>query len=201
MADKYQNYEQLSSDMEEGVDYRIRLKKRESTVCVVAPHGGKIEYGTSELAEAIVGHKFNFYAFEGLLKTGSRDLHITSHKFDEPIGLKVSSLSRTVFGVHGRKDCNDFKTVYLGGLDKSLIRKLADNLADNLAAIGVPTKIGGHPFKAENKHNICNRGKSGMGGQLEISKSMREALLKSKTHLDEFSYAVQSSLEWLQEKY
>jgi phage replication-related protein YjqB (UPF0714/DUF867 family) len=33
---------------------------------VIAPHGGAIEPGTTEVAEAIAGDRFSFYTLEGV---------------------------------------------------------------------------------------------------------------------------------------
>lgn len=43
-----------------------------------APHGGGIEPGTSEIADAIGGERGSFYTFGGLKSSGTADLHITS---------------------------------------------------------------------------------------------------------------------------
>jgi phage replication-related protein YjqB (UPF0714/DUF867 family) len=58
-------------------------------VAVIAPHGGGIEPGTSELATAIAGDDFSLYLFEGLKSAGNGELHITSTNFDEPISAKA----------------------------------------------------------------------------------------------------------------
>lgn len=48
MSNAYRNYQDLA-DL--GKDYRIVVERRsDSSVAVVAPHGGSIELGTSEVA-------------------------------------------------------------------------------------------------------------------------------------------------------
>lgn len=190
MADKYLNYKQLSSEMIEGSDYKIRPINRNSWITIVAPHGGKIEPGTSELAEAIAGSSLNFYAFEGCRRSNNRDLHITSHKFDEPRGLKIVSSSNTALGIHGRRDGDDPLTVYLGGRDRHLIKRLESELNK----VGIRTKTIGHPFPAKNKYNICNRGLTGRGAQLEIPKTKRDGLRDCPTEFEAFIKAVQKAL-------
>jgi phage replication-related protein YjqB (UPF0714/DUF867 family) len=44
---------------------------------VIAPDGGSIEPGTSEIALKIAGLDFSFYAFEGRRKQHNNCLHIT----------------------------------------------------------------------------------------------------------------------------
>jgi phage replication-related protein YjqB (UPF0714/DUF867 family) len=45
-------------------------------LAILAPHGGGIEPGTSELAEAVAGEGLSFYAFEGLKRSGNAVLHV-----------------------------------------------------------------------------------------------------------------------------
>ncbi len=98
---------------------RVRIETRRDAAAVIAPHGGGIEPGTSELAEAIAGADLSFYAFEGLKKDGNGDLHVTSDHFDEATAIELVSASPTVVAVHGELKCTD-KVAFLGGLDKDL---------------------------------------------------------------------------------
>jgi phage replication-related protein YjqB (UPF0714/DUF867 family) len=82
MVDKYANFQQLSAAERRGIDYRICAVCRDSRVAIIAPHGGKIERGTSDFARAIAGEDYNLYCFEGLRRRPLRDLHITSAHFD-----------------------------------------------------------------------------------------------------------------------
>ena len=99
--DKYQDFDSLSKKEREGIDFRICLTKKESAVAVIAPHGGKIEPGTSRIATVIAGDTFNLYCFEGLKKAHNKTLHITSHRFDEPKCLELLVGCKHVIAVHG----------------------------------------------------------------------------------------------------
>jgi phage replication-related protein YjqB (UPF0714/DUF867 family) len=57
MADKYANFGEIAK-AEKRFLVRSKLRNTSSTV-VVAPHGGKIEPGTSEIAEAIAGQNLS----------------------------------------------------------------------------------------------------------------------------------------------
>src|SRR3954469_3929504 len=81
--DKYLNFAELSAAALAGVDYRIRARAAGSTL-LLAPHGGNIEPGTTELAEAIAAADHSFYTFESLRDTQNADLHLTSARYDEP---------------------------------------------------------------------------------------------------------------------
>ena len=101
MTDQYSRFEALARCEVDGRDFRVRSCQRDGATIVVAPHGGRIEPGTSEIAEAIAGADLSFYAFEG---TRSRDngwLHITSTRFDEPQCLKLIASVERVVTVHG----------------------------------------------------------------------------------------------------
>ena len=51
MSDRYASYVQLAESEREGQDYSVRVEgDRSSAILVLAPHGGSIEPGTSELA-------------------------------------------------------------------------------------------------------------------------------------------------------
>ncbi len=86
-------------------DYRIRVRERESGTVIIAPHGGRIERGTSQIAEAVAGNQHTFYAFEGLkscLKS-NRVLHITSDHFDEPTALALITRAERVIAIMERR--------------------------------------------------------------------------------------------------
>ncbi len=77
--DKYSNFEALQAEQTEGRDFHVQVAMREdSAVAVIAPHGGAIEPGTSELVVAIAGEELSFAIFEGAMAAQNRDLHITS---------------------------------------------------------------------------------------------------------------------------
>jgi phage replication-related protein YjqB (UPF0714/DUF867 family) len=83
--DKYESYEELRQNEQEH-HFQIHHQEGSSGVAVMAPHGGGIEPGTTEIARGVAGTDHTFYAFEGLKPGGNQDLHITSTNFDEPVG-------------------------------------------------------------------------------------------------------------------
>src|SRR5262245_27313861 len=101
MADKYPNFRTLARHERAGVDFRIVVRAAEPRFAVVAPDGGGIEPGTSEIADAGAGRELSFYAFEGLKPRGNADLHITSTRFDEPLCLSLIGQSGVVVTIHG----------------------------------------------------------------------------------------------------
>lgn len=191
MTDWYASYGELEAVEKRGVDFDIRCQDRGSEVAIFAPHGGWIEPGTSQLAEAIAGDDLSLYCFEGL-KPGRehRELHITSTLFDEPTALALAARTRMVVGIHGRADHDDAQTVWMGGRDE-VIRNA---VASELEAAGFAALRSGHRFLATNPNNICNRGASGRGVQLELPRSLRDRLRADAIDRRVFADAIRRAL-------
>lgn len=166
--DRYKNFADLAAHETEGVDYSISAVRRPgSTIAVIAPHGGGIEPGTTRITRAIAGNELSLYLFEGIKKTGNKVLHITSHRFDEPQCIELVGQCDSVVAIHG---CDyDGEQVLLGGLDKAL----KDRLSGALRQTGLHVETDGHPLQATDRNNICNRGRSGKGVQLELTAALR----------------------------
>jgi phage replication-related protein YjqB (UPF0714/DUF867 family) len=138
---------------------------------VIAPHGGHIEGRTSEIARLIAGDDHGLYLFEGLRTTGDNFdcLHLSSHRFDEPRALDLIADCDTVISVHGYAAPGP--DVLLGGLCEGLKHELAQTLTQ----AGFSCLTEGHPFPGRHPRNICNRGRSAAGVQLELSRALRKA--------------------------
>jgi phage replication-related protein YjqB (UPF0714/DUF867 family) len=168
MADKYASFADLAAGETAGRDYRVRALEREgSPVIVLAPHGGGIEIGTSELAELVAGIEHSLFLFEGLKPYGAnRDLHITSHRFDHPQCIALAATREVTLAIHG---CRGESHIYVGGLDL----ELTVLLGTHLASAGLETSVAGHCYPGRHPLNICNRGVRGRGAQLEITRDLR----------------------------
>ena len=171
MADKYRNYQELRAHEQLGADFRIYTREADASVGIIAPHGGKIERGTSELAKAIAGTDYRIYCFEGAKADNNSLLHLTSTNFDEPQCLQLVAGCDCVIAVHGCSEGG--RTIFLGGRDIVL----RDAIRGKLAAAGFTTGI--HPDA--NLHgtalgNICNRGRRKRGVQLEIGPDLRDTI-------------------------
>ena len=165
----YRCYADLTRAQVEGADFNICVQRQpESAVAILAPHGGAIEAGTSEIARAVAGSEFNLYLFEGIRPSGNyAALHLTSHCFDEPRCLALLSACDHVVTIHGCR--GDTPRALLGGLDLGL-RKL---ISDAIAAVGIEAHLLGHPYRAVHPRNICNRGRRGAGVQIELTSALR----------------------------
>lgn len=169
--DKYKNFEELKNNE---TLYEICFVERSSGAAIIAPHGGKIEPGTSEIARAIAGTEHSFYSFNGLKKSGNkRTLHITGINFDEPTAVAIVEQSERVVAIHGCKGTD--KYIELGGLDNNL-----KNLIEGRLSKEFKIKSPKDTRRGESKRNICNRSKNN-GVQIEISKGLRDSMFEANT--------------------
>lgn len=169
MGKTYESYLELRSAEREGMDYRVRSRKGSSGIAVMAPHGGDIEPGTTEIAEATALSQHAFYSFEGLKPDHNLDLHIASTLFDEPEGLRIASEATTVITIHGCREQDPL--VLAGGLDVELRRIVTRGLETAGFIIREDPRLPGR-----NLMNICNRSRLGRGMQLEISRGLRKMM-------------------------
>jgi phage replication-related protein YjqB (UPF0714/DUF867 family) len=181
--DKYQSFKELSAIEIEGKDFRRIIKPvKSSNIAIIAPHGGGIEFETSRICREIAGDEFNCYIFEGIKPRNNIDLHITSHNFNDPLCLELLSTCDQVISVHGfraRKEC-----VVVGGLDTLLMHKFKDALLN----VGIQVAEN-HKFPASNPNNICNRGFTNKGVQIEIS-----GLLRRSVNIDKLIVSIRNIL-------
>ena len=171
--DIYSSFSQLNLTEVEGVDFRIHRRMGESNIAIVAPHGGKIERGTMSIADHIAGQNHHFYCFEGMKPTVAENkvLHITSNRFDEPVALSLVRRSGRVITIHGAK--GNEVAVYAGGLDMELRCNVLQSIRrHNIVACDDPSPT----RQGRGKTNICNRGKSGKGLQLEFTYGLRQQI-------------------------
>lgn len=171
--DRYANFAALSRDQRAGVDFAVRLRWGTSGVAVLAPHGGRIEPGTSEIARALAGREHTLYEFAGLKPTRNGALHLRSEHFDEPRALEVIAGSRFLIVVHGCTGTEDI--IQVGGFlpfQRELIQTLT----------GLGWAVAQRPrFRGRHPHNLCNRLGPGRGLQLEVSAALRRRLTADGT--------------------
>ena len=185
----YANFRELAGHEVEGRDYRIRVELREPGVLIMAPHGGKIEPTTAEVAEAIAGMDYSFYSFEGLKEDGNGVLHIESHLFDEPRALRAVEKADILITVHGQIDQKD-EFVMIGGLHDNLRFEVTQQLEE----VGFQTRPPTEGLAGTDPMNICNRGKSKQGVQLEVSRKVRDLLKNNRDRLRVFAEAVRRAI-------
>jgi phage replication-related protein YjqB (UPF0714/DUF867 family) len=191
MTSPYKSFNELTTQEVEGRDYRIRLQLKDGRVLVMAPHGGKIERMTSEIAEAIAGDNYSFYSLEGLKEDGNSLLHIESHLFDEPLALRAVEKADIVVSVHGQLDHRE-EFIMVGGLSVDL----RSEIKRQLEAVGFQTRPPTEGLQGIDPDNICNRGRWKGGAQLEISRKVRDSLRSDANRLQLFADAVRKAIRY-----
>jgi phage replication-related protein YjqB (UPF0714/DUF867 family) len=173
--DTYGDFRELAVREADNVGYRIRTIDADTTL-ILAPHAGGIEPGTSELAEAIAGSEHSLYLFEGIKARGNGELHITSARFDEPSCLAMLARAEHVVTIHGER--RGEAAVIVGGLDTKAISQISAALE---AAAFLVKESDTIDLDGRAQTNVCNRGRSRAGVQLEITEGLRRTFFRALT--------------------
>ncbi|NUP32347.1 MAG: poly-gamma-glutamate hydrolase family protein [Streptomycetaceae bacterium] len=159
-------------------------------MAVLAPHGGGIERGTSELCLAVAGYRpadltplggplYDYWMFEGLLADRNARLHVTSTHCDDPVALALAGGSRTALSLHGctagqAGATGDRRAVVIGGRDAEFRR--VTRTALQTAGFQVVDGAGVPSLAGQAADNLVNRTLSGAGVQLELTTELRDAM-------------------------
>lgn len=198
----YRSYSQLQKENVRDVHYRIEASKKKSPYLSLAIHGGKIEFGTSEIAREVAGDEHSYYLFEGIKTVNNSALHITSVDFDEPQAIEMASSSSICISFHGYKDDRNSR-VCLGGQNQELSRIIYEDFVSrglvggarrNEALLNQSSMNPCNRYHAIDPQNIVNRCESA-GVQIEMSSRLRRHLLKSKEARRVFVSSIRASLE------
>jgi phage replication-related protein YjqB (UPF0714/DUF867 family) len=210
--DVYETNTQLYADASliQGTDYARRFRRNgvlddslETSLLlprttIIAPHGGGIEPGTSELCIAIAGYhpaqpdpaappagpKYDYWLFEGLRPSNNGVLHVTSTGCDDPVAMALCGGAAYAVGLHGCAPAQaqlpeGTPAVLVGGRDQPfkqhLLREFAAAGIDARDAAGIDSLNGDAP------QNIANRTLTGGGAQLEITTPLRNAMFRTNT--------------------
>ena len=189
MPDKYASFEQLSVSEPAG-SYEIEFRQMNSAIALIAPHAGKIEPGTSEICRFVAGDDLTYYLFQGRKPNNNADLHITSSRFDEPQGLAAAASAQVVTTFHGQSGSGFF--VNVGGLAS----ELGQTLINRLTEAGYSASRQANPsLQGLDQNNICNRGSSNQGVQLEISRGLRDKLVADSGEMSKFSSVIRAAFQ------
>ena len=192
----------------EGVDYARRHRRHGrfddslARTCevpkttIVAPHGGGIEPGTSELCLAVAGYHpaalpetppagvtYDYWMFEGVRADDNAPLHVPSTGCDDGMALSLCGGSKNALALHGFRPepelPADTQIILVGGrnhtLKEYLLAGFEDTDLDAVDAAQHGELDGSEPL------NIVNRTLLGMGAQLELSTPLRDAMFGEHT--------------------
>jgi phage replication-related protein YjqB (UPF0714/DUF867 family) len=193
----------------EGVDYARRHRRHERfddslarscevpKTTIVAPHGGGIEPGTSELCLAVAGYHpaalpqtppagvtHDYWMFEGVRERDNAPLHVPSIGCDDPMAVSLCAGALNALALHGFRPeppelPEDAQVVLVGGCNETLRRYLLDGFeAADLDAIDAARH---GELDGNDPRNIVNHTLLGMGAQLELSTPLRGAMFGENT--------------------
>jgi phage replication-related protein YjqB (UPF0714/DUF867 family) len=183
VGDQYRTFEELAVRERESVDYQIRVHARHSVIAILAPHGGKIEPGTSELAEYLAGEDFSFYAFEGIRSGNNGRLSLPLDRFEEPECARL--LSRCGLAVVIQAMLGKNREVKLAGAHATL----REQLGGVLKAAGFEVLDDECPT---NPFELCNR--PGPGVRIGVSRKLRDRFVSYPRDMDKFVACIRAVL-------
>jgi phage replication-related protein YjqB (UPF0714/DUF867 family) len=193
----------------ETVDYARRYRRHElfddglpqkcavARTTVIAPHGGGIEFGTSELCLAVAGYHpatlavapgtgltHDYWMFEGLRASNNGELHVTSTHCDDGVAVSLCAGALNVLALHGCTTSqaglpDGAEVVLVGGRNATLKQRLLEEFA--AAGLGAVDAADHESLNGDEPTNITNRTLLGMGGHLEITGPMRLAMFEVNT--------------------
>jgi len=187
---EYKTFKDLTAAHQRGRDYDFKTCEQGLDLVFVAPHGGRIEPETEVIARQLAGDDFSFHVFESHLSPRDYNLHITSHRYNERSAIDLVRRCRKAVGVHGRRSkVSTDEEIWMGGLNRQKVLAVSGQLN----AAGFKTRIGGHPFPATHRKNICNRAIE-RGVQLEMTLALRKSLCGEAARMSRFIAAVRRGM-------
>ena len=200
------------SRLVEGEDYGRRYKRHERfdddlvqqvdpvKTAIIAPHGGGIEPGTSELCLAVAGYHpatlevtppggvtYDYWMFEGLRPGDNDELHVTSTRCDDGVARSLCGGALNALTLHGctttaAQQPEGKEIVLVGGRNQALKQYLLEAFAvEQVEAVdALPVRA----LNGDDADNIVNRTLLGMGGHLELTTPLRLAMFEVNTRAD-----------------
>ncbi|MCY7924845.1 poly-gamma-glutamate hydrolase family protein [Bacillus haynesii] len=177
LTDQYGSFTEMAENEIEGTDYSVAARDAGSALLVMAPHGGGIEPGISEIVRAFE-EGFSVYLLEGLKRRGNKSLHVTSAHFDCPLAVRMAAGHRYILAFHGYDEPSRRHTL-IGGTD----RRRALMFAETLEKHGFSAELAAERgyLSGTNSVSINNRCQTGLSVQFEISTAQRKAMFEQFT--------------------
>jgi phage replication-related protein YjqB (UPF0714/DUF867 family) len=192
----------------EGVDYARRHRRHERfddslarttevpKTVILAPHGGGIERGTSELCLAVAGYHpanlpitppagvtYDYWMFEGVRDDDNAPLHVPSVGCDDGMAVSLCAGALNALSLHGFRPkpplAEDAKLVLVGGRNRVLRELLLDGFDKAGLAAQDASQFG--ELDGGSSLNIVNRTLTGKGVQLELSEPLRDTMFTENT--------------------
>lgn len=171
--DYYKSMTELYNDTKEGIDWKKDTRDVGKSVLIVAPHGGNIEQGTSELTKLVANNgDFDYFSFEAIRPSNNTQLHVTSTNYDDATLHDMIQDRTATISIHGAQ--GEEQLVYLGGYQSPL----RDAIQSQLERKGFVVKIPPEYLSGLSNANFINKVEESTGVQLELTTALRKAFFK-----------------------
>ncbi|OFQ93256.1 hypothetical protein HMPREF2913_00065 [Staphylococcus sp. HMSC065A08] len=166
---------ELYKDTTEGIDWKKDTRNVGKSVLIVAPHGGNIEQGTSELTKLVANNgDFDYFSFEAIRPSNNTQLHVTSTNYDDATLHEMIQDRTATISIHGAQ--GEEQLVYLGGYQSPL----RDAIQSQLELKGFVVKIPPEYLGGLSNANFINKVEESTGVQLELTTALRKAFFKDE---------------------
>jgi len=173
--DYYKSMTELYKDTIEGIDWKKDTRNVGKSVLIVAPHGGNIEQGTSELTKLVANNgDFDYFSFEAIRPSNNTQLHVTSTNYDDATLHEMIQDRTATISIHGAQ--GEEQLVYLGGYQSPL----RDAIQSQLELKGFVVKIPPEYLGGLSNANFINKVEESTGVQLELTTALRKAFFKDE---------------------
>lgn len=191
-------------------DYTITKTLRNSQVVVLSIHGGKIEPMMSAITQMLARqygwsrYDFNAHGTAQCLaqRSNFETLHITAAQFDDPDAIALVSRHPKAIAIHGAGDLPR-DTICVGGRNQAQIQAFIKFIQQHqdkspylLKPINAPKSDDKvcTALRGVDPLNIVNRNAHRAGLQLELSRSMRQDLVKQTAEAQALRQVVYSAI-------
>src|SRR5699024_1232773 len=173
--DYYKSMTELYNDTKEGIDWKKDTRDVGKSVLIVAPHGGNIEQGTSELTKLVANNgDFDYFSFEAIRPSNNTQLHVTSTNYDDATLHDMIQDRTATISIHGAQ--GEEQLVYLGGYQSPLRDAIQSQLEHKGFVVKIPPEYLGGLSNA----NFINKVEESTGVQLELTTALRKVFFKDE---------------------
>ncbi|MBD3004889.1 poly-gamma-glutamate hydrolase family protein [Streptomyces sp. 5-10] len=175
----YKSWADLEKNETEGETYEVEAKKERSNWVHIAPHGGRLELLTLEMAKAASAERGqSFAALNVLDKRDSERLRINETNYDAPWALDI--VTKTMWGITYHAvgdpvgdDPDEF--AYVSGLSEGH----RDKIIDGFKKLDIFAKVASKEGGSGSDKALTNKTSEKKGVRIELSRALRNKLVKS----------------------
>ncbi|MER6605799.1 poly-gamma-glutamate hydrolase family protein [Streptomyces sp. NPDC000927] len=174
----YKSWKELTSHEKEGIDYKVETKKERSNWSHVAPHGGRMERLSLELAKTVATERRQNYGALNVLASDPERLRINEIYYDAPWARDIVGRAQYAITYHSvvtpnKGDPDVF--AYVSGLATAQ----RDQIIAGFKKLKIFAKVASNEGHSGEAGALVNRTKKKQGVRIELSRALREKLVVS----------------------